>query len=321
MLNQLLLKNIQKYAADNDLVKIVKPICATLNSIVTPQINYGPKHNGEVDALKKDGLLKLGEVLNKAQCGTIEQYFSDKTVSTRKYGEIQKSEAKTKGLKFCNYNEMSVYMNDYFNVIACHPRIINIVSEYLGSLPTIQLLMCRWTLAQDNKPERSQYFHHDYHGIKFVKLFVYLSDVVDDDTAHVFVKKSQNEAYCNQRLKKYYQENPQDKETIRQWLLKKELGGEHELKDDVIYKLFERSQIELVKGGKGFAFLEDTSGMHKGNVPSKDRLFFSAIYTLCDSYKDQKPNQKYPHILSLIKENYQHIYTDEQIKYMYRLIL
>jgi len=192
MIDQLLLKNIQQYAADHELFTIVNPINDTLNSIISNQINYDYNHNKEVDTLKENGLLKLGEILNKNQCNRIEQYFSDKTVTTRKYGEISKSEAKIKGIKFCNYNELSVYMNDYFNVIACHPRIIKIVSEYLGSLPSVQQLMCRWTLAQDNKAERSQYFHHDYHGIKFVKLFVYLSDVLDNDTAHVFVKKSQD---------------------------------------------------------------------------------------------------------------------------------
>ena len=77
--------------------------------------------------------------------------------------------------------------------IANNPKVLSIVSGFLGAKPTISLLTAWWSMPHsDGKAEEAERFHRDVDDIRFVKLFCYLTDVDEVSGPHMFVPGSQN---------------------------------------------------------------------------------------------------------------------------------
>ncbi len=322
-LDQLLLKNIQQYSSDSDIRTIQNPIAESINAVVNSNIKLEYENDEIIKSLTNDGIYKFGNILDYIICEDITNYLNGKKVDTKNYKGITSDFAKLKTEKFANYEESVVYSNPIFHLIANNPLILNTVTRYFGCLPTIQYMMCRWTYSFDNdkNPVRSQLFHHDYHGLKFLKLFIYLTDVKNINEAHVFVKGSHDIKKNENYIKQYRQTKGYNQEVINDWYKKKKKRGEHELQDNTIHEIFPKCNIDNVLGNKGYCFIEDTNGMHKGNVPNEDRLFFSITYTIYDSYKDAKPVKKYPNIISMLHNEYKNSLDLHQLKYINRFIL
>jgi hypothetical protein len=138
--------------------------------------------------------------------------------------------------------------------IANDPFILNIVSQYLGCKPTIDDIVAWWSLPGRSVPKEEQFYHRDNDAIRFVKLFLYLSDVRDHDGAHMFVMGSHRENILLKRRKRYL--------------------------DSEVEAAFPKARIRAMTGDMGTTFLEDTFGLHRGGVPSNvPRLLFQVRYT------------------------------------------
>jgi hypothetical protein len=149
--------------------------------------------------------------------------------------------------------------------IANDPRVLSIVSEFLGAKPTISLLTAWWSMPhKDGKAEEAERFHRDVDDIRFVKLFCYLTDVDEVSGPHVFVPGSQNINKLT-RIRRY--------------------------NDSEIVDAFGENSLRTFTGKAGTAFLENTFGFHRGVPPSqKPRLLFQVLYSLRTSiYGPDKP--------------------------------
>lgn len=142
--------------------------------------------------------------------------------------------------------------------IANDPGVLQVVSEYLGCKPLINDLEAWWSLPNRPAPKEAQNFHRDNDAIRFVKLFIYLTDVGDADGPHMFVKGSH-------RSRKLLTEG------VR--LSDAEVEAEHDA-----------DEIMRFTGPFGTTFLEDTFGIHKGELPKESRrLILQVRYTLIPS--------------------------------------
>jgi hypothetical protein len=138
--------------------------------------------------------------------------------------------------------------------IANHPLVLSVVSNYLGCKPTIDDIIAWWSLPGRAQPKQEQFFHRDNDAVRFVKLFVYLTNVSHDDGAHVFVARSHRHNVLLERRKRY---------------------GDHE-----VNSRFGAESTLVMTGRAGTAFLEDTFGLHKGTVPLRSpRLLLQVRYT------------------------------------------
>ena len=61
--------------------------------------------------------------------------------------------------------------------IANEPYTLSIVERYLGATPTILGYTAWWSFAQPDEARDAQLFHQDMDDYRFVKMFIYLSDV------------------------------------------------------------------------------------------------------------------------------------------------
>ena len=134
------------------------------------------------------------------------------------------------------------------------PRVLSIVGQAFGGKPTLSNLAVWWSYPGHSEPQQAENFHRDVDGLNFIKLFVYLSDVDEESGPHVFVPGSHR---C-EGFKK-----------IRRYT------------DEEVLSFFGSEGIKYFRGERGSGFLENTFGLHKGQLPkSKRRLLFQAQYSL-----------------------------------------
>jgi hypothetical protein len=137
--------------------------------------------------------------------------------------------------------------------VANDPAVLQIASAYLGCRPTIDDIVAWWSLPGRPIAKEEQFFHRDRDAIKFVKLFVYLSDVDEGEGAHVYIPGSQNDEALLERRRRYH--------------------------DSEVFEVFP-NRAKMMTGAQGTTFLEDTFGLHKGAVPAtRCRLLLQVRYT------------------------------------------
>jgi hypothetical protein len=138
--------------------------------------------------------------------------------------------------------------------IANSERLLKIAGSYLGCMPTISNLQIWWTFPGHKEAEQAENFHRDVDDWKFVKLFIYLTDVDENSGPHVYVQKS-CKTHRNLPIKRYT--------------------------DDEVIHYFGEDNILKMLAKKGEGFFEDTFGFHKGLLANTNkRLLLQVQYSI-----------------------------------------
>ena len=132
---------------------------------------------------------------------------------------------------------------------------LNIADTYFNSKAYLLDLNMWWSTVNEKSDTHSaQEFHFDCDSIKWVKYFIYLTDVSLESGPHVYVEGSHK---------------PFSKPTS---FLSR---GYVRIKDEEIENHFGKEKIHKIIGNKGTLVVGDTSCYHKGLVPKKkSRLIF-----------------------------------------------
>lgn len=136
-----------------------------------------------------------------------------------------------------------------------------VAQRYLGAKPVIDVLTMWWLTFFSDKPDAkaAQYFHFDMDRPKWLKFFIYVTDVHPTSGPHTFVAGSHRSG------------------RIPQQLLQK---GYARLTDAEVAKHFPPSDIREFSAPRGTILAEDTRGLHKGkHVESGDRLILQIQYS------------------------------------------
>jgi hypothetical protein len=139
--------------------------------------------------------------------------------------------------------------------IANHPQIIATVEGVFRCKPTIGYVSAWWSVpTADGKPREAENFHRDLDDVNFIKLFVYLSDVEEENGPHEFIRGS----HVIPELHK-----------IRRYT------------DDEVLATFGADRLVRFIGKAGTVFLENTYGLHRGQpVRSGKRLVLQIVYSM-----------------------------------------
>ena len=156
--------------------------------------------------------------------------------------------------------------------IANDARVLAVVAETLGAVPTISAFSCWWSLpTAEGTAQHAENFHRDVDDTRFVKLFCYLTDVDLESGPHVFVEGTHRENRLTD---------------IRRYT------------DEEVASAFGRERFFTFTGPAGTSFLENTYGFHRGYPPkSRRRLNFQVLYTLNESIYGPKVPVLDPHWL------------------------
>ena len=133
--------------------------------------------------------------------------------------------------------------------------VLAIAQAYLGGVPVQDLVAMWWTAASTRSSSAAaQQFHFDLDRLRFLKLFVYLTDVGPENGPHVYVRGSHRS-------------------------LPEPLRDDRRFSDAEVLAHFDEDDIVSVTGQRGTIFLADTKGLHKGvNAAAGNRLVFQLEY-------------------------------------------
>lgn len=175
--------------------------------------------------------------------------------------EIDSNIGKLSGIKYAETEKLL----DIQSVIEfCeHPYLLNIADEYLSCMCKISGVSSWETRFLQNGASNAQFFHRDIDALKWLKVFIYLSDVDDFNGPHVYVNKSHkiNKLLPYRRIK--------DIEIAENGL--KEIS---------------------IKGKKGTIIIADSFGLHKGMAPKKgSRAILQVTYCRDKIFKAPYPKK------------------------------
>ncbi len=149
--------------------------------------------------------------------------------------------------------------------LLCDPSILHLAELYLGATPIIDYPAMWWLTDFSKAPdeEAAQMFHFDLERIRWIKIFIYLTDVDEKNGPHVFIEGTHKAG----RLP---------------WSLLRK--GYVRLSDELVLSELSSSYHPWKEftAKKGAIFAEDTCGLHKGgNVKSGARLLLQLQF--CNS--------------------------------------
>ena len=146
--------------------------------------------------------------------------------------------------------------------ILASPTLINIAGQYLGTMPVADIVGLWWNTNYGDTPDSNaaQYFHYDLDRLKWLKVFIYLTDVGEENGPHEFVRGSHKSGHMPL--------------TVRQKLYTR-------ISDKEISDTYGDQNRITMTGKKGTLIFEDTRGFHKGNeVIANPRLVLQLQFSL-----------------------------------------
>lgn len=167
--------------------------------------------------------------------------------------------------------------------------LLALAEMYLDARPRFDVLSMWWHTNFHSQPdsEAAQFYHFDLDRLKWLKVFIYLTDVGPHDGPHSFIEGSHG------------------LRGIPQSFLSK---GYVRLSDEEVLSHYGAHKEVLFAAPKGTIIVEDTRGLHKGNaVSGNSRLIlqlqlsnslFGAVYP-----KSRLPAKKDPELVSMIRQS------------------
>ena len=134
------------------------------------------------------------------------------------------------------------------------PSINALAERYLGAKPVLDMINMWWSTALSQRPDNNaaQLYHFDMDHIRWLKFFIYVTDMTPRAGPHCFVAGSHRSG------------------AIPATFLSR---GYVRLSDAEVNQHFSPSDVKEFVGGRGTIVVEDTRGLHKGKpVIAGDRL-------------------------------------------------
>jgi hypothetical protein len=154
--------------------------------------------------------------------------------------------------------------------LAADAGLLEIAQRYLGCLPVLDSIAMWWSTPHLDRPadEIAQTFHFDCDRLKWIKIFIYLTDVTEESGPHVFVRHSHL------------------REPRRAGLLSR---GYVRLQDEDVRRVYRGDEFVDIVGPAGTVLFEDTSGFHKGRMPEKRERLMLEYQFSCNLFGANYP--------------------------------
>lgn len=235
---------------------------------VLGNMNNEENLNKAVTSLKEKGFYIFPNRLSKDLCDRLLQFglshpskirSMDKQVGFRSV-EVIYDRNQSQAVRY-DFDAQALLRNEDIQLILADMSFAALAQEYLGSRPIIDVLSLWWHTDYSKVPdsEAAQFFHFDLDRPKWLKFFIYLTDVGPQNGPHSFVEGSHKT------------------NAIPSSLLSK---GYARLTDEEVKGIYDSSRIKEFCAPCGTIIAEDTRGLHKGkHVEDGDRLVLQIQYS------------------------------------------
>lgn len=219
------------------------------------------------------GLCPMGQLLSAKKSRELVKYFEEREAfdpyrsSAQKF--LPKSNNRPPDTHIAHHDPVDILKAPHLLELCNDPRVLSVVSRFLGCKPTIGYMATWWSYPTAVGPQQAENFHRDVDDWRFVKLFVYLTDVEIANGPHKYVLQSSTQS---------------------------KLTAIRRFDDQEVVGAFGSDRIQTMTSKAGEGFLEDTYGIHKGQpVQSGHRLLFQVVYTLSPlPYAPRRPVSHMP---------------------------
>ena len=272
---------------------------------------FNNKLNNEINTnnLFDKGLLIIPDVFTQHQCSEMLDMMNNKPIREANFKNRYRIPCPFNTL---NLHEDHVYSHvidpykvdflsiDFVQHFITNPFLLNTLQNYLGTTP----IFYSWNFnaSYPSNKDTTQEFHQDFDELKFLKVFVYLNDVDNDNGPHCYIQNSIKTVAESNMLKKYnYQRKAQR--------FQDKIFIDNGLEDDITF----------ITGKAGTIIIENTRGIHRGTVLKSGKRFMLQFFfgtsnvSWKSTYSDYKKivlNEKKSHILKKAKDKYPHIFQN-----------
>jgi hypothetical protein len=159
-----------------------------------------------------------------------------------------------------DFSEQELINTPLIQKLMADRSFIAVAQNYLQAQPIVDVVALWWNVASP-RPDKgaAQYWHFDMDRIKWLKFFVYLTDVGPENGPHSFVEGSHRSG------------------GISKSLLQK---GYSRLTDEEVGSNYSADKFIEFTAPRGTMIAEDTRGLHKGkHVTKGDRLVFQLQFS------------------------------------------
>jgi len=241
----------------------------TVHHAVPPVPEPPAEAEDHIAAIRETGYAKLTPI-GDDRAAEMKRHFEACPVYAKSSAEagsqIPFAEAE-ETLNLAHYADADILNCPHFLDIALSPLHLGIAQRFLGAIPMIITCAAWWSFARADQARDAQLFHLDLDDYRFLKLFVYLTDVDDGAGPHVYVPTTQRA----DTLLKARDAAPSAPDFDR-WL------GKRRKSDQEVADAF-GIQPDEITGPAGTVFVANTRGVHKGLLPtSRNRLICQIVY-------------------------------------------
>ncbi len=258
----------------NDLITRLLRIFDHGANLPKPNGDLGVSNLGDVEhianRIRSDGFYVFEQRLSAESCDRLLRFALETPAGVRPAkGAVAKTDKvlreryhrdHPRGVRY-DFDQSDVLNFPDVQRLMASPSILSVAQSYLQSTPIADVTSMWWHTAFSDQPdeEAAQFFHFDMDRIKWLKFFIYLTDVGPDNGPHCFIKGSH-------RVK-----------GIPSPLLAK---GYARLLDEEVFRYYARDQMIQFLAARGTVIAEDTRGLHKGlEVHSGDRLMLQIQFS------------------------------------------
>ena len=211
-----------------------------------------------VDGLRAHGYHVLPDLLDAAVCDELEAVARAATCTMiggpGDGGRARFDEAAPQAVRY-DVAEADAVASPAAQRLIADLSLLSVAQAYLGATPVQDLVAMWWSAAigEDASSAAAQLFHFDLDRLRFLKVFVFLTDVDEHNGPHVYVEGSHRDRPPEMRR-----------------------DGRHA---DAEVEAAYPGRSRALTGPRGTVFLADTIGMHKGQgLERGHRLVFQVEY-------------------------------------------
>jgi hypothetical protein len=217
-----------------------------------------PDLQDALGGLERDGIAMLPNLFATSELADVVGFFLNQPVAAPGGGCVAR-DGLPAGATMAAYHLATVVACPWLMTAINRADILRLASAFLGCKPTLCSIGVRWSFPDSKAPDATQAFHRDPDDWRFLKLFVYLTDVMDGESGpHTFVAGSHN-TRRPLRAKTYAQEQLEAR--------------------------FGKQNMRAILGVRGTTFIADTSGIHAGIAPQRaPRLLLQAQYSILPNF-------------------------------------
>jgi len=204
---------------------------------------------------------KLSEnIVNLLYNFSLDNFTKELSNNQSQTNQIIKYHQKNENSEKLTFFQDDLIKNKDIQELICDQTIIKICREYFNNSPILAEVNMWWSIANKNGPssEAAQLYHFDLDATKWLKIFIYLTDVDLLTGPHCYVEGTHK-----------------NNETSRSLLSR----GYQRIPDEDIIHAYSKDRLKTIIGKKGTIIFGDTKAFHKGLKPVKnDRLVLELTY-------------------------------------------